>query len=188
MAVYTNAIKYTLDFEGGLSDNPNDSGGITNHGVSLAFASSTGNRKLFDKDHDGDIDRNDIKLLTTEDAIEAFKIYFWDPIDLDDLDSEKKAFLVFDANVNHGLGNSIPMIQRTCNKLGYKLDIDGKYGPKTKCALEECDEYDFCNTFLDVRENFYYKIVERRSSQKVFLRGWLNRINQLRDIIKTYPD
>ena len=78
MATYTYAIKYTLDFEGGLSDNPNDSGGITNHGVSLAFASSTGNRKLFDKDRDGDIDRNDIKLLTTEDAIEAFKIYFWD--------------------------------------------------------------------------------------------------------------
>ena len=80
------------------------------------------------------------------------------------------------------------MIQRTCNKLGYKLDIDGKFGPKTKRALEECDECDFCNTFLDVRENFYHKIVERRSSQKVFLRGWLNRINQLRDIIKTYPD
>ena len=47
------------------------------------------------------------------------------------------------------------MIQRTCNKLGYKLDIDGKFGPKTKRALEECDEYEFCNTFLDVRENFY---------------------------------
>ena len=183
MATYTHAIRYTLDFEGGLSDNPNDSGGITNHGVSLAFASSTRNRKLFDKDGDGDIDREDIKLLTKEDAIEAFKQYFWDPVELDDIESEDKALLVFDANVNHGLGNSIPMIQRTCNKLGYNLVIDGKFGPKTKLALDGCSEESFCREFLNVRENFYHRIVEHRPSQKVFLRGWMNRINQLRKIV-----
>ena len=188
MATYSYAIPYTLDFEGGLSDDPFDRGGITKYGVSLVFAKGTKNLKLFDKDGDGDIDRNDIKELSIDDAKEAFKLYFWDPVDLDDITSEKKAFVIFDSNVNHGLGNSIPMLQRTCVKLGMNISIDGIFGPNTKNAFELADEDLFCDEFLDVRKNFYYKIVQRNPSQKKFLKGWLNRINGIKNILKTYPN
>ena len=64
MANYLKTVPYIMDFEGGLTDHPNDIGGITKYGVSLRFAKDTGDLELFDKDHDNDIDRNDIKLIS----------------------------------------------------------------------------------------------------------------------------
>lgn len=183
MANYQKIIPYTLDFEGGLTEDKNDSGGITNYGVCLMFAKDTRDLELFDKDKDGDIDRNDIKKLTPEDAKKAFKKYFWDKMQLDTIESDKKAFVIFDTAMNSGLGNAIPMTQKALVDLGEKITIDGKYGPKTRAALDSVDEDEFCDAFLNIREKFYHKIVAKRPSQKVFLRGWLNRINGIRKIL-----
>lgn len=186
MANYLKTVPYIMDFEGGLTDHPNDIGGITKYGVSLRFAKDTGDLELFDKDHDNDIDRNDIKLLSKEDAANAFKKYFWDKLKLDDISSEKKAFVVYDTAVNSGIGNAVPLMQRTLVKLGYHIDVDGKFGPKTFSAFQDADEDIFCEEFLELRTNFYYKIVERKPSQRVFIRGWLNRIKEIKNILKTY--
>lgn len=188
MADYYKAIPYTLDFEGGLTEDAADSGGITNFGVCLEFAKDTGDMELFDKNDDGTIDRKDIKLLKKEDAEAAFKKYFWDKLDLDNIDSDKKAFVVFDCSMNSGIGNAVPMLQKALVNIGYNIDIDGKYGPQTKKAFNDAPEDDFCDEYLNVREKFFRMIVDRRPSQKVFLRGWLNRVNQIREIIKTYPE
>lgn len=188
MADYNKAIPITLEFEGGLSDDAADSGGITKYGVCIEFAKDTHDLKLFDKTGNGRITREDIKRLTIEDAKKAFKKYFWDKLSLDDCPSDKKALLLFDFSMNSGIGNAVPALQRTLNKMGSNLVIDGKYGPKTRAAFFAADEKEFCEKYLNTRENFFRRIVERRPSQRVFLRGWLNRVNSLRKIIKTYPD
>jgi lysozyme family protein len=76
MADYKLCIPVILRAEGELSDDPADAGGITKWGVCLRFAKDTKNLELFDKDGDGDIDRNDIKKLTIEDATEASRSIF----------------------------------------------------------------------------------------------------------------
>lgn len=179
MADYNTVIPLTLKYEGGWSNHPNDTGGATMYGVSLAFAQST-NDPMFDLDHDGVITANDIKMLTKDIAIAGFKKYFWDkPYALDACPSDKKAFVVFDAAVNNGSGNATKFIQRACRALGTELTIDGAYGTKTQAAFMEAPVDDFCKKFMEYREAFFRQIAENRPSQRVFLKGWLNRVKNV---------
>ena len=198
MADYQKCIPIVLKFEGGLTDDKYDSGGITNFGVSLAFAKDTNDLEIMDKNQNGKIDRNDIVNLEMEDAVKMFKKYFWDRfgskkvngrkvyISLDEIESDKKAMCVFDILVNSGHGNAARLSQRALAKLGYDITVDGAIGPITFKCIQDADEEDFCKMLLDLREAFYRKIVENRPNQKCFLKGWLNRNNQLKKIIANW--
>ena len=101
--------------------------------------------------------------------------------------------LHFDAAVNHGLGGAAKLLQRTLSKSrGVPLAIDGAIGPKTKRVLyaammdmEANAQYRraFCSTYLSYREQLFRAIVSNNPSQKVFLRGWLNRLEKNRKLI-----
>lgn len=187
MANYENIIDFTLEYEGfdKCTDIKEDRGGITKYGVSLLFAKGTKNLHLFDIDSDGDIDREDIKLVTEDIAKVGFKKYFWDNYKLDDIDSDKKAFVLFDASMNHGNGNSIVFLQKTLYNIGYDCDVDKMFGPKTFSFLKDAPVDEFCEEFLRIRENFYYRIVERNPSQRKFIKGWINRINKVKRDLNT---
>lgn len=94
MADYSKSIPIILANEGGLTEDPEDKGGITNFGVCLMFAKDTKDVEIFDMDGDGDIDREDIIHLTKEAAEEGFKKYFWDKYKLDDEPSDKIALVI----------------------------------------------------------------------------------------------
>lgn len=181
---YDKIIQFTLKYEGVLSDHPADRGGITKYGISLKAAQESQNY-LLDINDDGVIDSKDIRELDRETSIEFYKEEFWDvPYDLDLLESAKKQFVIFDCNVNHGSGNTTRLIQCALRAMGNTLSIDGKYGRITQSLLVDADEDRFFDTMLEKRENFYNAIVRKRPSQRVFLKGWLNRIRQMREDVK----
>ena len=182
MSDFTKCITKTLRYEGvsssseGYVDHPNDRGGATKYGISYSFVKDTGNVEFFDMNGDLKIDKRDIQLLTFEKAVEAYKKYFWDVFDLDDIEENEKAFLVFDAAVNHGIKGAAKLVQRALNVCGCSLKVDGIYGPKTKKALQDCAVEDFIAAFQSKRTSLYQAIVANNPSQKVFLNGWLNRV------------
>ena len=132
---FADAVEHLLGIEGGLVDHPADPGGITNYGISLRFARgvtdlNANGHPLLDVDGDGDVDADDIRKLSKEDAAEVYRIYFWGACKCDQM-PWPIAFMVFDASVNHGRGPAIEMLQRSV-----KTEPDGKIGPMTLNAVQ----------------------------------------------------
>lgn len=182
MAEFKKSIIYTLGYEGWdlITDDPSDKGGATRYGISLNFAQETDDLDTFDLNDDSQITKEDIKLLTSDKALDIYKEYFWDIARLDDLSSDKKAFIFFDAIVNHGLKNATGLAQKTLIDLGFKIKFDKIFGKNTFNALEQADEDEFVKIFLQKRKNFFQAIVNNNPSQNRFIKGWLNRIEKCR--------
>ena len=191
MSDFSKCVVHTLSYEGidssptgSYSNHPLDKGGPTKYGISLKFAKGTKDFELFDATKDKRIDSDDIRVLSFDDAVQAYKKYFWDYFDLDTIEDNKKCFVVFDAAVNHGIGGATKLMQKTLVDLGYNVTIDGLYGPKTKAAFVNAQPEDFVINFLDKRESLFRAIVKNNPSQKVFLKGWLNRIENIKRDMK----
>ena len=92
---------------------------------------------------------------------------------------------MLDITVNHGGGGMARIAQRACNALGAKLEVDGKYGPKTKSAIFEIagkNPKSFAVELCNWRADYFNRIVANNPSQKVFLKGWMNRVTELRKV------
>lgn len=182
MGTFLQAHAFTAKWEGGLTDNPADPGGITNKGISLRFLKglpvSTG-----DIDCDGDVDADDIRTITTSDAERLFRLSFWDTLKCDDY-VQPVALALYDAAVNCGRAQAVKFVQRAINTLGGNLAVDGKLGTATHAALVVMGNGDngsqLAQRICDQREAFYRGLAASRPSLAVFLKGWLNRVNDLR--------
>ena len=78
-------------WEGGFVKDKLDKGGATNMGITLATWKQTG----FDKDGDGDIDEQDIKLLNSSDFKVILKKY-WDKWQADKIVNQSVAEILVD--------------------------------------------------------------------------------------------
>lgn len=186
------AHEFTAKWEGGLTDHPNDRGGITAYGVSYEFASgiartTKGSNFLASIGVSLPISRQSIRDLTKKQAAQIFRHEFWDKLNLDAL-PYRQAAILYDAAVNHGPKRAVILSQRGFNKSANanwrRLDEDGIIGPKTRAALRK-DTDALCIETIQARRDFYHAIVRNDATQKVFLKGWLNRANALEAFILT---
>ena len=161
---------FILSFEGGFSNHPNDKGGATNKGVTIATWKQVG----YDKDGDGDIDVDDLRLLTDTDVVErVMRPHYWNRWKADQIKSQSIANLVVDwvwASGKHGITN----VQRV---LGVKQD--GIVGPKTMAALNNSDQRALFDRIHNERIAFIDRIIAQTPSQAVFRKGWLRRLNAI---------
>lgn len=170
MADVKKLAPFILKWEGGFVNDPDDLGGATNMGVTIGVWKSCG----YDKDGDGDIDVDDLHLLTREDVVNrVLKPHYWDRWKADEIKSQSVANILVDwawASGVHGI--EIP--QRL---LGVK--VDGIVGPKTLAAVNAKNPRELFDMIKIARFDFIEDICRQRPTNNKFKRGWMNRINDI---------
>ena len=186
---FETAILLVLRAEGGFCQILNDAGGATNLGLTLKFMVSTDDKVLCDIDKDGDIDLNDLKFLTNDNAKFIYKKYFWDAYSLDSLSSGKVAYILFDMIINHGPA-VIKRIKRVVSKVGnLELnDLSTDMDDETIDDINSLDVDEFLDALLDSRRNLYQEIVNKRPNNQKFLKGWLARVDQNEKNLKLFEN
>ena len=168
--------------EGGYVNDPDDPGGATNFGVTI----HTMRRLGFDLDGDGDIDVDDVKMLTRHQAVDIFIEHYFNRPRIHQLPDQLHA-TVFDMYVNAG-ANAVKILQRLIRQMGYDIDVDGAIGPQTtKLTQEAFNEGpdNFVDAYGVARRNYYFRIADRRPASRKFAQrrdggkgGWIKRAEE----------
>ena len=170
--VFDLALAFVLPTEGGVSNDPNDSGGLTNHGITQAEYDSWRKRTL--------VPLQSVTQITSDEVDAIYRSDYWNPIQGDNLsvDLPKLAIIVLDWSINHGPAGAIQTLQRCV----YSVP-DGIIGPHTLGAVRsyvlQNSEWALCQAFDAARKAWYIQDVAANSSQRRFLTGWENRIVDL---------
>ncbi len=164
-------IEVILRHEGGYVDHKNDRGGATNWGITIGTYSKWLGREAT---------KDEVRNMDRETAITIYKQKYYYGPGINSIPHPVQA-QVFDIGVNSGPKRAVKMVQRVVNLAGFgPIGADGIIGPRSIKAITEAQDkmgnY-FNNALVEERVKFYNRIVERNSSQKVFLRGWLKRAN-----------
>ena len=168
--------------EGGYVNDPDDPGGATNFGVTLATLQRLG----IDKTGDGRVDGADVRRRTEAQAVEIYLDHYFQRPGIGALPEAVQAS-VFDMYVNAG-ANAIKILQRLVTRMGFPATDDGMIGPATIRAATQADlaapGY-FADAYGIARRNYYYALGDARPASRKFARskaggkgGWITRAEE----------
>ncbi len=176
MANFMRAIEKTLGHEGGYINHPNDKGGETNWGITIAVARANGYK---DK----------IKDMSREVAIGFYKLIYWDKLNLDKVNNQAIAEIIFDLSVNTGISSAGKKAQEMINFMTKEKDIevDGDIGSITLRKLNDIDtsrERELAILLLTfIQGEHYLNCMRNREENEAFALGWLRRAKRNMELI-----
>jgi lysozyme family protein len=165
MAEFADYAPKLLQFEGGFVNHPDDKGGVTNCGVTIQTY----------RDYCGaDKTVKDLQNMSYGTWQKIMKDMYWDKCKADEIESQSLAELIVDWCVNSGLA----AIRKVQEIVGCKPD--GIVGPITLSLINTSDAEQLFERIWNARHQHYINIVKRNPSQKVFMNGWMNRLNSFK--------
>lgn len=169
MADSDKLIPFIRKWEGGFSDHPADRGGATNKGITLATYAAYRRRKGIAR-----TTADDLRRLTEAEWSEIFVQEYWNRFRADGIRSQSVADLSVDWLWCSG-GAAIRSVQWLAG-----VPADGIVGVRTLAALNDRDPQLLFELIRLARLDFLEGICRRNPSQRVFLTGWRNRVNDLK--------
>lgn len=152
---FITCLRWTLRWEGGYSNNPNDAGGATMRGVTQAVYSGYLARH-------GQSSRP-VRLISEDELQDIYRSDYWNKCGCDALPLPLAA-AVFDLAVNGGIGRVSQLMARVPNT-----------GDGRSRGLALCEQ----------RRQWYLRIAAAHASQRGFLAGWLNRTKALKAFVNS---
>lgn len=157
---FDNYFDWLMGWEGTVYENdPDDPGGATKFGIDQRSHPSV-----------------NIRTLTRDKAKQIYFDEYWRPVAGDRL-PPRTALAVMDCAVNNGRTQAAKWLQRAV-----RVDDDGRIGQITLAAAHKADDRTTALSILDQRESLYRQLAKKGNNRK-FLKGWLNRNNDLRAIL-----
>jgi len=149
MADFAQAIEYVLANEGGIVNDANDPGGLTNFGLSQRSYPAL-----------------DLRSITRDDAIAIYRRDYWK---FEEVQSQRVATKILDAYVNMEHGGI------RCLQLALNINADGAWGPDTLAHVNAANEDSLMNEFKARLAKFYCDEVIANPHMSNDLLGWLRR-------------
>ena len=169
-------INEIIRIEGGYVNDPEDSGGETNFGITVKVARANGYHGL-------------MRHLSRRFAFNIYEAKYWDAVRADDLLalSIPVAEEVVDTAVNMGPPRAGKFLQRALNALNDRaklypdIQVDGSIGPATMSTLHmylrKRDAGTLVKMLNCMQGSFYVVLAERREKDERFIYGWFkNRV------------
>lgn len=153
-------------WEGDFANHPLDPGGATKWGVTLnTYRFYYGLNKTVE----------DLKNMTENEWNYIFIRGFWDKALATQIVSQSVANMIVDWGWNAGMKTAIKSVQRI---LG--CTQDGIMGPITMGFINRANAKDLFDKLYAARKKYYEDLVLKKPSMVIFLKGWMNRINDLK--------
>jgi lysozyme family protein len=178
MTAWEMALGFTLAYEGGWVNAPNDRGGETYRGISRVNWPNWPGWELIDEEkvREGFPGRLVGMSSLAELVIGFYQVNFWDPLHGDELPI-KMAVALFDFAVNSGVARAVRTMQIV---LG--ATVDGVLGPKTIKAAHDAGENGVVE-LLARRAKFLHEIMDNDPTQKVWAMNWFRRLFRLANVV-----
>lgn len=153
----------------GFANDPDDLGGATMCGVTLATFAEYCRRKGYPRPT---IVR--LKAIKYKEWLEILKTMFWDKWKADQINNESIALILVDWVWGSGkYGITIPQ-----KAIG--MTADGIVGPKTIAAVNAKDPKQLFDLIRKERLAYIERICRSRPTNLKYKRGWLNRLNDIK--------
>ena len=172
-------IDAIIEREGGYVNDPSDSGGETNYGITARVARAYGYMGA-------------MRSMSRQSAFDIYVTAYWNKLKLDQIQarSSEIAEELMDTAVNIGVGKAVEYFQRSVNALndGGRLypdvKVDLSIGPTTLNSFHEFMDRRgqqgitiLLRALNSLQGAFYITLAERRIKDEKFLAGWLlNRV------------
>lgn len=156
---FDKSLALILKHEGLYIDHPQDPGGATMKGITLATFTEFKGRAM---------SKEELRAISDADVRAIYKSRYWDAVRADEL-KPGVDLLAFDMAVNKGVGRAAKLMQR-----GAGVTEDGALGPKSMAAINALDAADFIAKVSEARRDFYKSL----KTFPTFGKGWLRRVDE----------
>jgi lysozyme family protein len=157
MADFKTAIGLTLQHEGGYVNNPDDSGGETNMGITAK-----------------DLPGQNMHDLTVEQATAYYLEHYWKAL-YSQITDQNLANTLFDMGVLFGVGTAVRVLQEIISR--HNVVVDGVFGLRTLDILNTAEPVGFLIAYKTSLVSHALCIVNASPKDRTFFAGWVRRIN-----------
>ncbi|RMF14137.1 MAG: hypothetical protein D6757_06855 [Alphaproteobacteria bacterium] len=166
-------IDALIDREGGFSNHADDRGGATKYGITRTTLAAWRGMP---------VETDDVRNLSIDEARRIYRARYVEEPGIERLPFGLRAPM-FDAAVLHGPGAAVRLLQYLLRRIGEDVGpVDGRIGTRTITATLSADARwgeRLVASLAEERRRLIYRLVRRDPTQRVFVNGWLARIDRL---------